>query len=209
MIDFAHQVNAVARSVGSRTLEAGEARTVVVSQVFDAELGDVFDACSNPDRLPRWFLPVTGDLEVGGRYQLEGNAGGEVLRCEPPHGYLITWEYGEEISWVELALTEETTGQTTFTLTHIARVDNDRWAQFGPGAVGVGWDLALTGLRTHLETGESVDPVAAAAWSTSPEGQEFITGSSRRWADASIAFGTDPEGAQKAAAATTAFYTGS
>jgi hypothetical protein len=27
----------------------------------------------------RWFLPVTGDLRVGGRFQLEGNAGAAAI----------------------------------------------------------------------------------------------------------------------------------
>lgn len=209
MIDVAHQIDAVSRTVGSRTLETGEARTLVVSQTYDADRTDIFDACTNPERLPRWFLPVTGDLEVGGRYQLEGNAGGEVLSCDPPAGFLITWEYGEEVSWVEVALTESD-GRTNLQLTHVARVDDERWTQFGPGAVGVGWDLLFTlGLRLHLSTGTAVDPAEAAAWTAGPEGREFVTESSRRWADASIAFGTDPADAERAAAATTAFYTGS
>ena len=28
--------------------------------------------------------PISGDLRLGGRYQLQGNAGGEILVCEPP-----------------------------------------------------------------------------------------------------------------------------
>ena len=44
----------------------------------------MWDACTDPERIGRWFLPVSGDLRLGGRYQLEGNAGGEILRCEPP-----------------------------------------------------------------------------------------------------------------------------
>ena len=68
MIDVAHQINAVRRQVGSRMLEAGEARTVTVSQTYDASLDDVWDACTNPQRIPRWFLPVSGDLRLNGRY---------------------------------------------------------------------------------------------------------------------------------------------
>ena len=32
----------------------------------------------------RWFLPVTGDLRVGGRFATEGNADGEIRECERP-----------------------------------------------------------------------------------------------------------------------------
>ena len=208
MIDVAHQISAVQRRVGSRVLEAGDARTVTVSQVYDADLEDVWDACTNPERIPRWFLPVTGDLRVGGRYQLEGNASGEILRCAPPQGFDATWEYGGEVSWIELRLTPEPGGRTRFTLEHIAHVDDERWAEFGPGAVGVGWDLALIGLALHLAGGgAAVDPAEVAAWSASDDGRRFVALASDEWRDASVAAGTKPDAAREAADRTTAFYT--
>jgi uncharacterized protein YndB with AHSA1/START domain len=57
--------------------------------------------CTNPERIPRWFLPVSGELKEGGRYQLEGNAGGTITRCDPPHGFDATWEMGSDMSWIE------------------------------------------------------------------------------------------------------------
>src|ERR671917_474620 len=105
MIEVERQINAVARHVGTRTLEAGEARTVTVSQTYDAVIEDVWDACTNAGRIPRWFLPVSGDLRPGGRYQIEGNASGKVQTCDPPDGFTATWEYGGEVSWIELRLT--------------------------------------------------------------------------------------------------------
>jgi len=81
MIDVVHQINAVQRQVGSRLMPAGEARTVTVIRTYGAPVEDVWDACTNPERIPRWFLPVSGELRVGGRYQLEGNAGGRSERC--------------------------------------------------------------------------------------------------------------------------------
>jgi len=41
------------------------------------------------------------------------------------------------MSWIELRLADEGNGRTLFRLDHIAHVDDERWAQFGPGAVGV------------------------------------------------------------------------
>ena len=55
MIKHREQINAVRRQVGSRTLEAGEARVVTLSQTYRASLDDVWDACTNPERIPRWF----------------------------------------------------------------------------------------------------------------------------------------------------------
>lgn len=208
MIDVVQQVSAVRRQVGDRVLEAGEARVVTVSRTYDATLEDVWDACTNPERIPRWFLPVSGELKLGGRYQLEGNAGGTIERCDPPKSFAATWEYGEEVSWIELRLTAEE-GGTRFQLEHIAHVDDERWAEFGPGAVGVGWDLGLLGLFQYLASGQAVDPQRFAAWSASEEGKRFATLSSEQWRDASIAAGTDESAARAAGDRTTAAYTGS
>lgn len=158
MIDVVHQINSVQRRVGSRVLDAGEARTVIVGRTYDAPIEDLWDACTNAERIPRWFLPISGELRVGGRYQLEGNAGGMIERCDPPRSFAATWEFGGEVSWIELRLSPEANGGTRFELEHIAHVDDERWTQFGPGAVGVGWDLTLSGLARHLASGASVDP---------------------------------------------------
>ena|SRR5215469_10146430 len=207
MIDVTQQINAVQRQVGTRVLEAGEARTVTISQSYDAAIEDVWDACTNPDRIPRWFLPITGDLRVGGRYQLQGNAGGTIERCDPPTSFAATWEFGGQVSWIEVRLVAEP-GGTRLVLEHIAPLDDERWAEFGPGAVGVGWDMGLVGLATHLSSGQSVDPAEGAAWAASADGRRFTSLASQRWCDASIAAGTDEAGARAAAGRTIAAYTG-
>src|SRR3954462_9560923 len=164
MIDVVHEISSVDRRVGTRTLEAGEARTVTVSRVYDTPRDDLWDACTNPERISRWFLPISGDLRPGGRYSFEGNASGTIERCEPPDRIAATWEFGGQVSWVELTLTSEPDGRTRFVLEHIAHADDDMWAQFGPGAVGVGWDGGLLGLTLHLASGgEGPDPGAGAA----------------------------------------------
>ena len=152
MMEVIEQINAVRRRVGQRILDAGEAHSVIISQVYAAPIDDVWDACTNPVRIPRWFLPVTGDLRPGGRYQLEGNASGTVERCDPPREFTATWEFGGQTSWIEVRLTSEPQGATRLELEHIADPGTP-WAEFGPGAVGVGWDMALMGLATHLASG--------------------------------------------------------
>jgi uncharacterized protein YndB with AHSA1/START domain len=209
MIDVAHQINGADRRVGSRTLAAGEARTLTISRVYDTPPEDLWDACTNPERLPRWFLPVSGDLRPGGRYELEGNASGTIERCEPPHSLLATWEYGGQTSWVELHVTPEPDGRTRFALEHIAHVGDDVWAQFGPGAVGVGWDQAVLGLSLYLTSPADLpERDAVEAWQLSDEGREFTRLSSDRWAQASIDAGTAAEEARAAASRTTGFYSG-
>jgi uncharacterized protein YndB with AHSA1/START domain len=209
MIDVEHEIASTRRQLGARTLAAGEARVITIRRVYDTTVEDLWDACTNPQRIPRWFLPVSGDLHEGGRYQLEGNASGTISRCDPPVGFDATWEYGGDVSWIELRLSPDPTGGAVFTLEHIAHVDDERWVQFGPGAVGVGWDLGLLGLGLHLASGgEPVDPAQFMQWSASDEGRAFITASSEAWGAASAAAGTDPELARACAARTTGFYTG-
>ena len=130
---------------------------VVAERSYDAEVDDVWDTLTNPERIPRWFLPISGDLRVGGRYQLEGQAGGTITACEPPRHLAVTWEYDGEVSWVDVHLSAASDG-TTLRLEHIAHVDDKKWDEYGPGAVGVGWDLTIVALAEHLETGEQVVP---------------------------------------------------
>ena len=206
MIDVDHQINSVTRTLGKRTLEAGEARVMTISQTYKSDQADVWDALTNPSRLPRWFLPVTGDLVVGGKYQLEGNAGGTIERCDAPRSFAATWEFGGEVSWIEVTLTE-TEGGTRFTLEHVAHVKDELWATYGPGATGVGWDGALMGLGLHLGGAEPLDPAEFMAWSASEEGRRFNKTASDKWAEASIADGTPADEAWAAAERTAAFYT--
>jgi uncharacterized protein YndB with AHSA1/START domain len=209
MIDVTHQISAVERRVGSRTLPAGEARMSTISQTYDAPVEDVWDACTSAERIPRWFLPVSGDLRLHGRYQLEGNADGTIERCDPPKSFAATWEYGGEVSWIEVRLTPTADGGTRFELEHVAHVDDERWAEFGPGATGIGWDLSLLGLASHLSSdGGGVKPEESMAWMASDEGRQFMTTSSERWYEASVAAGTDPAAARAAADRTIAAYTG-
>jgi uncharacterized protein YndB with AHSA1/START domain len=206
MIDIVREIAAVQREVGTGRIAAGEGRAVRIRRTYDAPIEDVWDALTSPERISRWFLPISGDYRIGGRYQLEGNAGGEILRCEGPHRLRVTWVYGDPTapaSEVEVRLTTAGERSTLLEMEHIAIVPEEFWSAYGPGAVGVGWDGAVLGLALHLR-GESVgDPVA---WQLSPEGRDFFSHSSAAWGVANEAAGATPEAAAKAVANTTAFY---
>jgi uncharacterized protein YndB with AHSA1/START domain len=209
MSEIADEINRMHRRVGTRQVETGEARTVLLRRTYDAEIADVWDAVTSPERIARWFMPVSGELKVGGRYQLEGNAGGEILECVEPERLRVSWLYGPDpgFSEVEVRLTPENGERTVLELEHVAVVPDDFWDQFGPGAVGVGWDLGLYGLALHL-AGGGISKEEAATWHTTPEGSAFITGSSEGWGEAYAASGADQETATRTTAATLAFYTG-
>ncbi|MDN5750730.1 MAG: SRPBCC domain-containing protein, partial [Pseudonocardia sp.] len=62
-----------------------------ISQSYPTTVDDLWAACTQPDRLARWlFAPVGGDLRLGGRYHVEGNASGEVVACDPPRSFTLT-----------------------------------------------------------------------------------------------------------------------
>lgn len=208
MTDVRQQISAVQRSVGARVLAAGMTRVSTISQVYDTDIDDLWDAVTRAERIPRWFLPISGDLRLGGRYQLEGNAGGTVERCDQPTGFAATWEYGGDVSWIEVRLTPTGDRRTRFALEHVAHIDDERWAEFGPGATGVGWDMGLLGLAGHLAANDAaVRPEEAMAWIGSADGRLFATLSSDAWRAASVAAGTEPDAARAAADRTTAAYT--
>ncbi|ALG10073.1 SRPBCC family protein [Kibdelosporangium phytohabitans] len=208
MVDVHHQINAVSRTIGTRVLDAGEARVLTMSQAYDTDLEDLWDACTNIERLPRWFLPVSGELKPGGRYQFDGNAGGVVERCDPPRSFAVTWEMGGEVSWVQVRLSADPDGRSRFELEHVAHVRDEMWAQFGPGAVGIGWDGMLLGLSLHLSSGESMSTQEAQAWQVSEEGKQFTLAASEKWAAASIAAGTPEQAARAAQETVSKFYMG-
>lgn len=208
MIDVKQQISAVRRSVGNRVLEAGTARVSTISQVYDTDVEDLWEAVTQTERIQRWFLPISGDLRVGGHYQLEGNAGGTIERCTRPTSFAATWEYGGDVSWIEVRLTAEGDGRTRFELEHVAHVNDELWAQYGPGATGIGWDMGLVGLQLYVSSGGApVDRQESMAWTVSADGKLFMTLSSEAWREASIAAGTDEEAARAAADRATAAYT--
>ena len=205
-IDPVRTAGLVTREVRSGARDGVPTRIAVARRTSPADQADLWSALTDAERIPRWFLPVTGELRVGGRYQTEGNAGGLVERCEEPESFAVTWEFGEQVSWLEVRLTPGDAG-TTLELVHEAPVDPEFWRQFGPGAVGVGWDLALMGLGLHLQTGEAVDPSFGETFAVSPEGVDFVRQAATGWADAAVADGGEPGPAREAAERTVAFYT--
>jgi uncharacterized protein YndB with AHSA1/START domain len=203
------QLQAVVRGLTTTTRDGQELALLTAERHFPADRNEVWDALTNPERVPRWMAPVSGDLRVGGRYQIEGNAGGEILVCTPPDALSLTWEFGGMVSWVDVTLTSDG-DRTRLVLEHTAPVDPDKWAEFGPGAVGIGWEMALMGIDEHLFSPDT-QPADTQAWMASPEGWdylvEFITASSDAWTEASISFGTDPEAARAAGQRCTEAYT--
>lgn len=204
-MSFERYLGEVTRTVSGGERNGEPVRVVTLSRTYATSVDDLWDAITNPERLPRWFLPVEGDLEKGGRYQLKGNASGTIIGCRKPELLELTWEFGPATSWVEVRLAPE--GQRArLTLSHAAPHPNDFAEQYGSGAVGIGWDLGLIGLAQHIDDPQSkFDEEGLTA---SPEGKELIADIGVAWGEADIAAGDQPEKARAAAARSIEFFSG-
>lgn len=207
-LDVPQHIAAATRVVRSGERDGQPSRLLIVGRTFDAPVGDLWDAITSAERIPQWFLPITGDLRVGGRYQLAGHAGGEILACEPMRRFAATWEFDGDVSWVEVRVSAVDGGHHV-ELEHAAR-PNPEWDErgFGPGAVGIGWEMMLLGLALHLSSGAPLDPEEVGAWQVSDGAKDFMRASNDGWCAADIASGTPADAARAAADRTIAAYIG-
>jgi uncharacterized protein YndB with AHSA1/START domain len=173
MFDLLQQLQAIYRQVNRHRGDTGELVTLQARRSYDAPVADVWSALTDRARLARWMYPVDGDLREGGSFQFQGNAGGDILACEPPHRLRVT--YGGPTSVVEVKLTAR--GKATdLLLEHTVPIEI---AQSAAGAlfVGPGWDTGLAALDLHLR-----DALPdAAAFHASREVQEFGAQSVDAW----------------------------
>jgi uncharacterized protein YndB with AHSA1/START domain len=205
--DIAAHLGAIRREVRDIEIDGRPAKVIFASRLYDTTPADLWDALSQPERLKRWFAPVTGDLQLGGRYHVEGNASGTITACTPQERVELTWEFGGYTSWVNFSLAPAESG-TVLLLEHIAHV-SPHWTQYGAGAGGVGWELGLLGLSEHLKRpADDVRAEGLDGWETSTEAKELVRRASTAWGEAEIAAGEAPEQARQAAEATRRFYSG-
>jgi uncharacterized protein YndB with AHSA1/START domain len=201
----ADHLGAVDRTLSTVTRDGQEMRRLTVTRTYDATPDEVWDALTTAERIPRWLAPISGGLTLGGRFQIEGNAGGEIRTCVPPEQLSVTWEYGGDVSRVDATLSIAEDG-TLLRLEHSAPVPPEMWSEFGPGAVGIGWEMMLMGLAEHLAAPDAPRPDPTDPALMGPL-VEFMTGCSDRWREASVAAGTDPGEASAAAERCLAAYT--
>ena len=200
MKDVLEELAATAREVARNGVGDDELIAVSLRREYPAEVEEVWEAVTDPERLARWFAPVGGDLREGGTFSVEGNAEGEIRECVRPSALTVTW--GGPVSVVRVRLSASG-ASTVLELEHTVPA---AFAGSGAGAlyVGPGWDVALLGLTLWLR-GELVeDP---AAWEASPEVWEVNAGSIEAWIATVTASGTatDDEVAAATAAARAQF----
>lgn len=194
----------VTRRVEKRELGDKTAYATILESVYDTKIADLWDALTNKKRLPRWFAPVEGDFKHGGRFQIKGNAEGEITRCENEKRFDLTWEFAGDVSWLKVEMMSEN-DKTHLYVEHLAYAEGKHFEIYGPGATGVGWDLALVGFGYYVRTAQSIDDTDFMA---SPEAKNIISFCSKEWGDATFRAGFDKQESILAASNTAKFYLG-
>jgi uncharacterized protein YndB with AHSA1/START domain len=171
------------RHIGRRRIEAGEARTVIVRRVYDAPIVAVWDACTIPDRVNRWFLDVAGDLRRGGTFSLRGNAHGEIVECDPPRFLLLTWKYGDRpTDEVRLTLTALEGDRTRLEVEHATVTDallND--PELGIWGIGIGWEMPMVYSLPAYLAGDLPDAPASEWFKPDDEVERLGVECGMRW----------------------------
>lgn len=137
----------------------GDGYRMVYEEVYATDRDDLWDAVTSPERLARWMARYTGELRLGGRWEVasddDGPWGrGEVIACDPPAGFVTTWHAtGEEPT--ELTVRLESVPEGTRLVLDHAGVQS---LFYGPG-----WQTYLERLATHVAD-PAADPGGEDAW---------------------------------------------
>jgi uncharacterized protein YndB with AHSA1/START domain len=159
-----------------RTIPAGEARVAVFKRTYATTVEDLWDACTDPERLRRWYVPVTGDLRVGGTFEQVNMGSGTIVVCDAPH--LLKLSLGrngaDEIE-VRLAAGPED-GTATLELQHATTLDSHNIGGEMYDAIycmGGGYYPRLQALDMHLR-GTLPDDYDSAAFHLNPDMRSTI-----------------------------------
>ena len=164
---------------GTMTALDDERGSVRVEDVYDTDIHDLWQACTDPERLARWIARVSGDLREGGTVECvftstwTGPARIDV--CDAPHHLRLTQEPGtDDETELEAWLTTE--GSRT------RLVVEERGLPRGAlHFYGAGWQTHLEDLGRALADGGPVHP---DGWSS----QEASPGWKARWEELTPAY---------------------
>ena len=153
-----------------RTIAAGEARVAVFTRTYETTVTDLWDACTNPDRLRRWYVPVTGDLRLGGSFQQVNMGTGTIVACDPPHRLKLS--LGGGVDEIELSLSRGSSEDTaTLELQPATTLDshNIGWQMYDAiFCMGGGYYPRLLALDLHLR-GALPEDYDSAAFHLNPD----------------------------------------
>jgi uncharacterized protein YndB with AHSA1/START domain len=131
-----------------RIERAGEGGVALFDRAYATSPEDLWQACTDPERLARWFAPVTGDLCPGGRFTIRFDDADtprcRVVTCEAPRLVVWEWPVGEVASLVTVEVRADGDGSRL-----VLRHERLTGAQVAGYAAG--WDTYLRSLEAHLD----------------------------------------------------------
>ena len=137
-----------------RRLDDGSG-AVRMEDVYAADLDELWSAVTDPERLARWLVEVSGDLRVGGAIEAKFTSSwtgpGRIDVCESPRHLLVTMSPGEpDETVIEAWLVAE--GDRTRLVVEERGIPVPELAGHGSG-----WQAHVEDLATHLSGGEHHD----------------------------------------------------
>ena len=125
--DVQANLDAAKRSVSSLERDEKPARAVTLTRSYETTLDDLWDAVTNGERIPRWFLPITGDLGTRRPLSVGRQRGRDYHRMRTAQSHFaLTWEFAGDVSWVDVHISEDGAGRARVTLTHTAHL-SEHW----------------------------------------------------------------------------------
>jgi uncharacterized protein YndB with AHSA1/START domain len=154
-----------------RTIDAGEARVAVLTRTYETSVEDLWDACTDPERLARWYTTVTGELRVGGMFDQVNMGGGTIAACDAPRHLKVVLGKGG-VDEIEVRISPgPRDGTATLELQHATTLDSHEIGGQMYDAVfcmGGGYYPRLLALDLHLR-GTLPDDYDATAFHLNPE----------------------------------------
>jgi uncharacterized protein YndB with AHSA1/START domain len=154
-----------------RTIDAGEARVAVLTRTYETSVEDLWDACTDPERLARWYTTVTGELRLGGMFDQVNMGGGVITICDAPHHLKVILGKGG-VDEIEVRISPgPRDGTATLELQHATTLDSHEIGGQMYDAVfcmGGGYYPRLLALDLHLR-GTLPDDYDATAFHLNPE----------------------------------------
>ncbi|MGA7676675.1 MAG: SRPBCC family protein [Rhizomicrobium sp.] len=127
----------------------------------------MWEALTKPEFTRQFWFGIAQEstFEPGAPWKLVGSEGkvydtGEVLECDPPRRLVVNWrnEFKPELKaegYSRCTMELEPDGEITkLTITHTIDREGSKFIE----AVSGGWPKVLSGLKSLLETGHTIEP---------------------------------------------------
>ena len=132
--------------LGALTVTDSDA-TVTFDRAYRTDAPDLWNAVTDPDRLARWFAPVSGELVAGGTFTIRFDDGDipacTIESCDAPHGFTWLWPHGGRTSRVRVEVVPDAAGARL-------RLVHDRLTRSAAPEYAAGWQAYVRSLDAHL-----------------------------------------------------------